>query len=118
MLDALGGGYNVALTADVPKVSRVAGPGIVTLARFSGRPIYPVAVATSRRVELDNWDRSAWNLPFGRLAIVVGEPIAVPADADEAAIETARLRLEDQLNGVTRRAYALVDRGRQGQHRG
>jgi lysophospholipid acyltransferase (LPLAT)-like uncharacterized protein len=118
MLDALGGGYNVALTADVPKVSRVAGPGIVTLARFSGRPIYPVAVATSRRVELDNWDRSAWNLPFGRLAIVVGEPIAVPADADEAAIETARLRLEDQLNGVTRRAYALVDRGRQGQDRG
>ena len=37
MLDALGDGYNVALTADVPKVSRVAGPGIVRLARDSGR---------------------------------------------------------------------------------
>ena len=35
MLDALGEGYSVALTADVPKVARVAGPGIVRLgARF------------------------------------------------------------------------------------
>src|SRR5690242_6718040 len=42
MLQALTDGYSVALTADVPKVSRVAGPGIVRLARDSGRPIYPV----------------------------------------------------------------------------
>ena len=72
MLDALADGYSMALTADVPKVSRVAGLGIVMLARASGRPIYPVAVATSRRIELDNWDRTAINLPFGRGAIVVG----------------------------------------------
>src|SRR5207245_232479 len=64
MLAALAEGYNIALTADVPKVARVAGLGIVTLARESGRPIFPVAVATSRRLELANWDRSAINLPF------------------------------------------------------
>ena len=73
MLDALAEGYNVALTADVPKVSRVAGLGIVKLAQHSGRPIYPVAIATSRRIELDNWDRTAINLPFGRVAVVAGE---------------------------------------------
>ena len=67
MLDALEQGCNVALTADVPKISRVAGPGIVRLARDSGRPIYPVAIASSRRIELNNWDRSAVNLPFSRL---------------------------------------------------
>ena len=50
MLQALDEGYNVALTADVPKISRVAGPGIVRLARDSGRPIYPVAIASSRRI--------------------------------------------------------------------
>src|SRR6266516_1279385 len=48
MLDALAQGYSVALTADVPKVSRVVGLGIVMLARESGRPIFPIAVATSR----------------------------------------------------------------------
>jgi len=118
MLDALSSGYTVALTADIPKVSRVAGPGIVTLARFSGRPIYPVAVATSRRIELANWDRSAWNLPFSRLAIVVGEPIAVAGDADDDAIETARRKVEAGLNAATLRAYGLVDRGRRGGKRG
>ena len=49
-------------------------------------------MTTSRRVELDNWDRSELSLPFGRFAIVAGDPVRVPADADEAALENARLR--------------------------
>ena len=48
----------------------------------SGRPIFPVSLATSRRIVLDNWDRSEINLPFSRGGIVVGEPIRVPKDAD------------------------------------
>ena len=66
------------MTADVPKVSRVAGLGIVKLAQMSGRPIYPVAVATRRRIVLDNWDRTTINLPFSRGAGVAGAPIHVP----------------------------------------
>ena len=109
MLSALQDGYNVALTADVPKVSQVAGQGIVLLGRLSGRPIYPVAVATSRRVTLKNWDRSAVNLPFGTVAIVVGAPVRVPGDADEAMLETCRVAVEKELKRVTARAYAIVD---------
>jgi lysophospholipid acyltransferase (LPLAT)-like uncharacterized protein len=110
MLTALAEGYNVALTADVPKVSRVAGLGIVMLARESGRPILPVAVATSRRIELDNWDRSAINLPFSRGAMVSVEPIRVPPDADDAVMEMYRLKIEAGLNAATARAYWLVDK--------
>ncbi len=109
MLDALARGCNVALTADMPKVSRIAGRGIVRLARASGRAIYPVAPATSRRLELDNWDRSAVNLPFGRFAVAVGEPIRVAPNADDAALEEARRMVETRLNGATERAYAIVD---------
>ena len=94
MLSALEEGYNVALTADIPKVARVAGLGIVKLASASGRPIYPIAIATRRRVELTNWDRTAINLPFGRGAGVAGEPVRVPADADGAALEAARRAVE------------------------
>ena len=36
MVQALADGYNVASTADVPKRSRVAGLGIIMLARESG----------------------------------------------------------------------------------
>lgn len=110
MVEALEQGYNVALTADVPKVARVAGLGVVKLAQHSGRPIYTVAIATSRRVELDNWDRTAINLPFGRLALVATGPISVPRDADDAALEEARQTVERELNRVTARAYAIVDR--------
>ena len=110
MLTALQDNWSMALTADIPKVSRVAGGGIVKLAQMSGRPIYPVAVATSGRITLNNWDRSVINLPFSRGAIVAGEPIRVPAEAAEAALEQARVAVEQGVNAATERAYAIVDR--------
>ena len=110
MMDAIAKGWNMALTADVPKVSRVAGLGIIKLASATGRPIFPVALATSRRKVLDNWDRSAINLPFSRGATVVGDPIRVSADAGPEALEQARSALEQALNAATERAYAIADR--------
>lgn len=112
MLDALSEGYNVALTADIPKVARVAGLGVVKLAQHSGRPIYPVAIASQRRIELDNWDRSAVNLPFGRMAMVAGEPISVARQADDAMLEAKRQDVERALNSATARAYELADHGK------
>ncbi len=114
MLEALKQGYNIAMTADVPKVARIAGLGVVKLAQYSGRPIYPVAIASSRRIELNNWDRSAINLPFSRMGLVASEAIYVPDDSDNAALEAARLRLENELNRVTARAYEIADRTRSG----
>src|ERR1700686_4736683 len=75
MVQALAEGYNVASTADVPKRARIAGMGIIMLARESGRPIMPFAMATSRFIRLHNWDRTTINLPFGRGALVGIEPI-------------------------------------------
>lgn len=109
MVDALAQGYSMALTADVPKVARVAGLGIVRLAAISGRPIYLVALATRNRITLDNWDRTAINLPFGRGAIVASGPYRIPTDADAAALEAARRTIEADLNTATARAYELVD---------
>jgi lysophospholipid acyltransferase (LPLAT)-like uncharacterized protein len=110
MVRALDEKYNVALTADVPKRARVAGLGIIMLARESGRPIMPFAMATSRYIRLQNWDRTTINLPFGRGALVGINMIDVPRDADAAAMERLRQQLEDTLNEVTRLAYARVGR--------
>jgi len=110
MVRALEENYNVALTADVPKRSRVAGLGIIMLARETGRPIMPFALATSRFVRLKNWDRTTINLPFGRGALVGIKEINVPPDADAATMEQLRLELEETLNEATRRAYAMVGR--------
>lgn len=110
MLRALEGGETVVMTADVPKIARRAGEGIVTLARLSGRPIVPVAVVTSRRKVFDSWDRATMALPFGRGAIVIGDPIRVARDADAAAQEAARRAVEHGLDDVHARAYARIGR--------
>ena len=110
MVRSLEEGYNMALTADVPKRSRIAGMGIIMLARESGRPILPFAMVTSRFVRLKNWDRTTINLPFGRGAVVGIDAIIVPPDADAETMEKLRLQLEEYLNESTRRAYAKIGR--------
>ncbi|MTI42956.1 hypothetical protein JM93_02174 [Roseibium hamelinense] len=108
---ALREGANVAMTADVPKgPARVSGLGIVQLAKHSGRPILPIAVATSRSIELNSWDKASVNLPFGRAAIAIGDMITVPSDVDDNALERARQAVENGLNKTTQRAYELVGR--------
>lgn len=108
VLRALAEGRAVMITADVPKIAKIAGEGIVQISRRSGVPILPLAAVTSRRRRMGSWDRAALNLPFGRFVIVFGEPISVPADADEATIEAKRLEVETTLNRVTARAYELA----------
>jgi lysophospholipid acyltransferase (LPLAT)-like uncharacterized protein len=110
MVRALEEGYNIASTADVPKRSRVAGLGIIMLARESGRPILPFAMVTSRFIRLKNWDRTTINLPFGRGAVVGIDAVIVPPDADAETMEKLRLQVETYLNEATRLAYAKVGR--------
>ncbi len=116
MVRALEDNYNMALTADVPKRARVAGLGIIMLARESGRPIMPFAMVTSRFVRLNNWDRTTINLPFGRGVLVGIKEIHVPPDADAATMERLRLEVEETLNEATRRAYAIVGRAEEHPH--
>jgi lysophospholipid acyltransferase (LPLAT)-like uncharacterized protein len=108
LLRQLESGASVALTADVPKRARVAGMGIVTLAKLSGRPIAPTAVVASLRVQFNTWDRASLGLPFSRAIVVAGDFIKVAADADDAAMERARIAVQEGLDDAHRRAYAMV----------
>ena len=109
MLNALKQGRSIGMTADVPKVARVVGKGIVRLAAHSGRPIYPVAIASRFRRRLDTWDKTVINLPFSRIAVAGGEMIYVAADSDEDSLEKTRLAVQTALEETTARAYALAD---------
>lgn len=111
---ALEEGDSLAMTADVPKgPARHAGLGIAMLARASGRPVVPTAYASRRRWDLKSWDKASVNLPFSAAAFVAGEAVAVPSDASDTDLEGYRLAIEDGLNAVTERAYAMVDGGRE-----
>ena len=102
-------GTAIAMTADVPPgPARKVGNGIVKLAQLSGRPIIPVATASSRFRTLDTWSRMTINLPFSRIGVTHGSPIFVRPDADETTLEDARLAVEAGLNEATQRAYKLA----------
>ena len=110
MVQALEDNWNIATTADVPKRARVAGLGVIMLARESGRPILPFAMVTSRYIRLKNWDSTTINLPFGRGAVVGIDAVTVPPDADAETMEKLRQQVESYLNEATRLAYAMVGR--------
>ena len=42
------------------------------------------------------------------MGVVRGAEIRVPRDADEAALEAARVEVQKSLDAVTERAYALA----------
>jgi lysophospholipid acyltransferase (LPLAT)-like uncharacterized protein len=100
---SLSEGRSVVMIADISHSQRrQAGEGIVTLARITGRPIIPVAYATSNRyVFANSWDKATLNLPFGKRGFAVGDPIFVSADDDGPEKQK---HLTDALNSVTRRA--------------
>ena len=66
--------------------------------------MFPVACSPRRGLLFRSWDRFTVPLPFTRIHYVVGEPLSVPRDADEGAIERARFALEEALCGATREA--------------
>lgn len=108
MLRLLEDNTSLVLTADVPKVSRVAGKGIITLARLSGRPIYPLAVVNRRKIDFSSWDRASLGLPFTHGAIVAAPPIRVPPDASDEEMERLRQQVEAELDRVHAQAYAMA----------
>ena len=102
------GGY-VGITPDGPRGPRMrVQPGVIAVARLSGAPIVPATYAVSRRVVAESWDRFVIALPFSRGIYVWGEPIHVDAKADEAAMETARLLLEERLIALAMDADRMV----------
>ena len=109
LVRSLRAGISVGITPDGPRGPRMrAGEGAIALARLSGAPILPAAVSVSRRLLLDTWDRLIVPLPLGRGAVVWGDAIHVPRDADADTVAALRQRLEDELNRISAQADELA----------
>jgi lysophospholipid acyltransferase (LPLAT)-like uncharacterized protein len=88
--------------------ARKAQPGVVWLAKLTGNPVVPFHMEASSFWSLRSWDRTQIPKPFSTVALAVGAPIEVPADADDATIERKRLEVEEALLFLERRAAALL----------
>lgn len=109
MTRAIEDGHTIFITPDGPRGPRMrASQGIIKLAQLTGAPILPFSYSMRHRRVVDSWDKFIIPRPFSRGIFVWGEPIYVPHEADDAALDDLRRRVEDELNAVTRKADEMV----------
>jgi hypothetical protein len=105
----LAAGRPAGFTLDGPRgPARVAQPGAIWLAKATGNPVVPFHLEASAYWTLGSWDRTQIPRPYATVSIAMGEPMDVPADADEEGIEDARRALESRLAALEARAGAML----------
>jgi lysophospholipid acyltransferase (LPLAT)-like uncharacterized protein len=109
MLKVLKSGTTLFATADIPpEPGRNVSLGMIALARRSGRPVYAIATATSRRKVLDRvWDKMQLNFPFSTIAFACEGPFYM---TDEAVTDEAYAgQLRESLDRVLAKAFDMAD---------
>ena len=102
-------GRPAAFTVDGPRgPAYQAQPGAVWLAKVTGNPIVPFHVEAAPCWTAHSWDRAQIPKPWSRVAMVIGAPLDVPPDADDALMEATRLDLERRLADLEGRALTLL----------
>lgn len=92
-------GQSCGLIADGSRgPARVAQKGPLYLARETGAPLIPLAVAVSRKLTFNTWDRFELPLPCSRLTVLVGEPLSLNSGDRGRLLEDRRRELETGLN--------------------
>ena len=99
----------VAFTLDGPRgPAEVAQPGAVWLAKATGNPLMPFHAEAASSWTMKSWDRTQIPKPFSTVAMAIGEPLYVPRDADEPALEEWRARLQAALADCKAQCDALL----------
>lgn len=94
MVRELQSGKSMCITPDGPKGPVYAcRPGIIKLASLSGMPIVPIRIHYSCCYRAHSWDRFFVPLPFSKVTLELGNPLAIPEklDADELSAQCRRL---------------------------
>lgn len=110
MYQAVKQGISPVTTPDGPK-----GPlhefkaGSILLARMSQAPIVPLAYAAARYRNWNAWDQFILPRPFTRIAIAVGEPVAVPKNLSMDDLEPLQRQMESVMARLIEAASAAVN---------
>jgi lysophospholipid acyltransferase (LPLAT)-like uncharacterized protein len=92
-----------AVVPDGPRGPRFnVQPGVITLAKKTGYPVVPISYSAKRIKIFASWDRFILPYPFTEGRIIYGRPLSVPSKLDAKEQEVCRVRLEEELNRITR----------------
>jgi len=102
------GKHSAGMMADGPQgPPRVLKIGTVMIAKKTGKPIIPMMYGAKRRIVFNSWDRYFLPVPFTKVAVLYGDPLFVPADADSDTCEHIRQAIEHRLNRMADRCDAM-----------
>jgi lysophospholipid acyltransferase (LPLAT)-like uncharacterized protein len=105
MIRTMRAGHSMAFTVDGPRGPRYqVKPGPVTLAKKTGNPMIPFVFEPKRYLTINSWDKMQIPLPFTKALLLIGEPIYVPADADDNVISEKLAELQASLDELNQRA--------------
>ncbi len=97
------------LTPDGPRGPREVMPlGPTQMARAAGCPVFLLGLAARPALALGSWDRGRLPLPFARACLVLDGPLRVPAEAEEADLETIRADWQIRMRLAQDRAESLL----------
>ena len=100
---------NLCVIPDGPRGPRCrVKAGILHLARLTGLPVLPVAIASSPAWQLGSWDRFQVPRPFSRAVILLGRPISIDRAAGSEEMECKRRQIEEEMVELNRRAEARL----------
>ena len=112
LVASLRAGELTAITPDGPRgPRRRAQPGVVAVARLSGRPIVAIGIGVARCWRLRSWDRFAIPMPFARVCYAYGDPIWVPREGGSDSDYLAQIQRElDRVTELAESSCGLVGR--------
>jgi lysophospholipid acyltransferase (LPLAT)-like uncharacterized protein len=106
LLDSANQGYHPVLTPDGPRGPRkTIQQGILFLAQKTGLPVVPVSCGLKNKIVFNSWDKFEFPLPFGKAAIVYGNPIKVPPDGD---LNQKSAEIKAELDRISTLADKLI----------
>jgi lysophospholipid acyltransferase (LPLAT)-like uncharacterized protein len=109
LVRAMERGRAAGFTVDGPRgPAGVVQPGALWLAKTTGNPVLPFHLEASSYWTLRSWDRTQIPRPFATVALGIGEPMLVPPEADDEALEGARQELERRLHALEAGAATLL----------
>jgi lysophospholipid acyltransferase (LPLAT)-like uncharacterized protein len=95
------GGAGV-ITPDGPKGPRMrVSPGAIKLAQSGDGAIVAMTWSIKAGFTMNSWDRFLIPLPWSRGVMAWGDPIPVPKESSEEALDAVRAALEVDLNRLT-----------------
>ena len=99
---ALKDGYHVSFTPDGPRGPKYTmSRGPIHLASTQGAKLVPITINASRYWSIRSWDNFQIPKPFSTLTLVIGEPLEIPPNLDEAGLEEWRLKAQQALLAIT-----------------